>query len=275
MSTFLLLLRYGLKSQRPSDAISCYISWECVQFYLTFQCPINKLRLCQHVQVQACLWLVRSEAIFQLHCCPRTRPLFRASLRPRKKHSAFLRCCERRSSCTVTRIAQAVGTVQTVSAGKGICRISEAKSSLFRRSFYEDKDKSSLSEVLTWHLQGVDDIYREQYFCLWLYDDTRVLKSHWRLSPTDTWLQHESSFLLSDLQHGFSSSIKFCYRVSCWASRFSVITVWYFFLPYAVLSNSPHFSTYWVLSPKPEDLSFSFRLVEKFYWQKNIMVRDL
>lgn len=151
--------------------------------------------------------MLSSEAIFQLHCCPRIRPLFHASLRPCKKHSAFPRRCEGCSPCVVTRRAQAVGTVQTVSAGKGICRSSEAKSSLFRRRFHEDKDKSSLSEVLTWHLQGVDDIYWEQYFCLWLYDDTRVFKSHWRLSPTDTWLQHKSSFSLADLQHGFSSSI--------------------------------------------------------------------
>lgn len=96
--------------------------------------------------------MLSSEAIFQLHCCPRIRPLFHASLRPCKKHSAFPRRCEGCSPCVVTRIAQAVGTVQTVSAGKGICRSSEAKSSLFRRRFHEDKDKSSLSEVLTWHL---------------------------------------------------------------------------------------------------------------------------
>lgn len=37
---------------------------------------------------------------------------------------------------------------------------------------YEDKDKSSLSEVQTWHLWGVDEIYWEQYFCLCFHEFT-------------------------------------------------------------------------------------------------------
>lgn len=125
--------------------------------------------LWQQVQAKASLQLIRVKLRTHLSVAlhPRIRLLSHLSSPPCERHAMlpFLRLhkgCRFRHGLWLPML----------SAGKCIWRISEAKSLLFKRIFYGNKDKRNLPEVLTWHLQGVDDIYREQYFCHRLYDLT-------------------------------------------------------------------------------------------------------
>lgn len=132
-------------------------------------CLIIKWELGQQMQAKASLQLIRvklrSHLSAALHL--RIRLLSHFSSSP----------CERHAMLPFLRLHKGCRFIHT--ARKRICQqentfgeFQKQNHCCSKRIFYENKDKRNLPEVLTWHLQGVDDICREQYFCHRLHDLT-------------------------------------------------------------------------------------------------------